>query len=57
MWIESVLGHSFLACNLLWPCSLIETFDTELSGIHKQYSLNAFIEGFHFGGHTFGYFS
>ena len=34
MWIESVLGHSFLACNLLWPCSLIETSDTELSGIH-----------------------
>ena len=31
MWIESVLGHSFLACNLLWPCSLIETSDTELS--------------------------
>ena len=28
MWIESVLG------NLLWPCSLIETSDTELSGIH-----------------------
>ena len=34
MWIESVLGHSFLACNLLWPCSLIETSDTELSVIH-----------------------
>ena len=34
MWIESVLGHSFLASNLLWPCSLIETSDTELSGIH-----------------------
>ena len=34
MWIESILGHSFLACNLLWPCSLIETSDTELSGIH-----------------------
>ena len=28
MWIESVLG------NLVWPCSLIETSDTELSGIH-----------------------
>ena len=27
MWIESVLGHSFMACNLLWPCSLIETSD------------------------------
>ena len=25
MWIESVLDHSFLACNLLWSCSLIET--------------------------------
>ena len=25
MWIESILGHSFLLCNLLWPCSLIET--------------------------------
>ena len=34
MWIESVLGHSFLTCNLLWPCFLIETSDTELSGIH-----------------------
>ena len=34
MWIESVLGHSFLACNLLWPCFLIETSDTDLSGIH-----------------------
>ena len=34
MWIESVLGHSFLTCNLLSPCSLIETSDTELSGIH-----------------------
>ena len=34
-WIESVLGHSFLACNL-WPCSLIETSsDTEFSGIHE----------------------
>ena len=33
MWIESVLRHSFLACNLLWPCSLIETSDSELSGI------------------------
>ena len=20
MWIESVLGHCFLACNLFWPC-------------------------------------
>ena len=29
MWIESVLGHSFLACNILWPCSLVETSDTE----------------------------
>ena len=28
MWIKSVLG------NLLWPCSLIETSDTELSAIH-----------------------
>ena len=26
--VESVL------VNLLWPCSLIETSDTELSGIH-----------------------
>ena len=34
MWIESVLSHSSLACNLLWPCSLIEISDTELSGIH-----------------------
>ena len=33
VWIESVLGHSFLACNLLWPCFLIETSDTELSGL------------------------
>ena len=24
MWIEPVLGHSHvLACNILWPCSLI----------------------------------
>ena len=34
MWIESVLGHSFLACNLLSPRSLIKTSDTEWSGIH-----------------------
>ena len=34
LWIESARGHSFLAGNLLWPCSLIETSDTELSGIH-----------------------
>ena len=34
MWIESVLGHSFLASNLLLPCSLTGTSDTELSGIH-----------------------
>ena len=32
--VESVLGHSFLACNLLWPCSLTETSDTQLGGIH-----------------------
>ena len=26
MWIAGpVLGHSFLACNLLWPCSFSET--------------------------------
>ena len=31
MWIKPVLGH-FLACSLLWPCSLTETPDTELSG-------------------------
>ena len=30
MWIESALGHSFLACDLLWYCSPIETSDTEL---------------------------
>ena len=40
MWIESVLGHSFLACNLLWPCPLIETSDTELSGIHWSRKLS-----------------
>ena len=34
MWIESVVRHSFLACDLLWLCSLIEISDTELSGIH-----------------------
>ena len=28
MWIKSVLG------NLLWTCSLIETSDSKLSGIH-----------------------
>ena len=30
MWIESALGHSFLACDPLWYCSPIETSDTEL---------------------------
>ena len=30
VWIESVLAHSFLACNLLWSYSLVETSDTEL---------------------------
>ena len=33
MWIKPVMGHYFLACNLLWPCSFIGTSDTELSGI------------------------
>ena len=28
LWIESILGHSFLACNLLWSCSLTETSDS-----------------------------
>ena len=37
MWIESILGHSFLACNLLWPCSLIETSDTELRSRKVSY--------------------
>ena len=37
MWIESVLGHSFLACNLFWPCSLIETSDTELRSRKVSY--------------------
>ena len=32
MWIGSVLGHSFPSSKLLWPCSLIETSDTELKG-------------------------
>ena len=25
-----------LACNLLWPCSLIETLGRDVSGIHRS---------------------
>ena len=36
--IESVLGHSSLTQgNLLWPCSLIETSDTELRSRKVSY--------------------
>ena len=35
--VKSVLGHSFLASNLLWPCSLIETSDTELRSWKVSY--------------------
>ena len=40
MWIEPVMGHYFLACNLLWPCSFIGTSDTELSGIHWSWKVS-----------------
>ena len=32
-----VLEHSFLACNIFWPCSLIETSDTELRSRKVSY--------------------
>ena len=35
--IVSVLGHSFLACNLPWACSLFETSDTELKSRKVSY--------------------
>ena len=36
-WASGGWQLSFLACNLLWPCSLIETSD-EISGIHQQFT-------------------
>ena len=40
MWIVSGLVHFFLACNLLWSCSLVETSNTELRSL-KVLCLNS----------------